>query len=140
MTTSNGGYARASFDIARLYGEQGELWVVDLLDHLRTHSPLIEVKRKSRHDDEFFIEFEKLSYGKWVPSGIAVTEASVWFYVIDDLSIAAVFPTDQLRLAIKEAEQTPYRQPLTSNSATQRTKGWVLSMRQIISAKKQETA
>lgn len=124
-------YARASFDIANAYGQQGEAWVTDVLHHLATGAGAVEVKRKSRQDATFYVEIEALRGGEWQPSGLSTTLATVWFFVVNDTGCAAVFTTERLKDAVRRAHARGRHRTVTE-SATQPTRGFLLSWGDIL--------
>jgi hypothetical protein len=84
------------FDIDREYGEEGEEIVRRFL---RLSKDQIEVKRKRCIDDLFYVEHEHDpgARGRYRPSGIAITRADYFVYVIADTGILVCFPTEFLR-------------------------------------------
>lgn len=91
------GYEPA-FDMDRQYGEEGEGTVRDVLG-LRAHR--IEVKRKSYVDEQFYVEWEHDPgrRGRYKPSGLQVTKAAYWAYVVGDTGLIVLVPTVLLRQA-----------------------------------------
>lgn len=101
MTTK----AEPRFDIDLKYGVGGEVQVQQLLDWVVSGNGLVEVKRKRILDLWFFVEThcDKGRHGTYQPSGISVTTASTWFFVLGDSGITVSFPTDVLRAMLNDA-------------------------------------
>lgn len=86
------------FDLDSEYGRQGEMFVQDVAEAIR--SQRVEVKRDARWagTGNLFIEYECLKVsGRWEKSGIAITDASVWAFVLGDTETAIFIPTELLR-------------------------------------------
>ncbi len=63
------------------------------------------MKRKRYLDSEFYVELRQDPGGtgtRWKPSGLSVTEAEFWVYVIADTGLMLWFPTEYLRWVIRE--------------------------------------
>lgn len=90
----------SSFDLDFGYGRKGE----QLVDELLTGGRTVEVKRDRKwfKTNNLYIETE--CYFKkteaWAPSGLNVTEASYWAFVLQESTL--IVPTDVLRYAVKE--------------------------------------
>jgi hypothetical protein len=87
------------WDIDRETGEVGEDTVRALLGN---HN--FEVKRKSRVDDTLYIELEQDPGAKdcWQPSGLNVTKAEYWAFVVNDTGVVLFFPTALLKRVVPE--------------------------------------
>ena len=123
-------FADERFDVSLTFGQDGEhevqrLFGVDAAD--------IEVKRSTRNDSTFYIEVQKFSYGQWVPSGINKTEATHWALTGPTLSWTWVVKTDVLKDAVLAAIEAG-RTPITNYSGTQNTKGYLVTIDQMIEA------
>jgi hypothetical protein len=74
------------------------------VDELLTGGRTVEVKRDRKwfKTNNLYIEtecfFQKI--GDWAPSGLGVTEASYWAFVLQESTL--IVPTDALRYAVKE--------------------------------------
>lgn len=90
--------ANSDFDIDFRFGKDGEDTVANILS-----VETVEVKR----DDKWFstgnLYIETECYynrsNSWQPSGLSVTKASHWAFVLDDLVI--MFPTDKLKKVVE---------------------------------------
>lgn len=97
MTT---GY-QPSFDTDVEYGEDGETIARDVLRWTFDRSVKVETKRKRRLDDYLYVELQHNPRGAgWRDSGLNVTKADLWAYVVGDSGIVLYFPTDLLRWVI----------------------------------------
>jgi hypothetical protein len=96
------GKAEPRFDIDLQYGRQGELQIADYLTWLSDGNGRIEVKRKRYLDLNFYVEThaDKGRTGIYRPSGISVTTADAWAFVIAETGIALIVPTDDLRAVL----------------------------------------
>lgn len=87
------------FDIDLQYGKQGEMQVGELLDWITEPDGKMEVKRKRILDHRVYVEThcDKGRRGIYKPSGISVTTACVWSFVVADTGIVLTIPTNFLR-------------------------------------------
>ena len=108
---------------------EAEVEVMHIFDRITR----VECKRSSRNDLTFFIEVAKFSYGDWVPSGLNKTQATEWALFGPTLAWEVFVKTDLLRQAVRRAYATGKR-PITTKSATQDTRGYLLSLDEIITA------
>ena len=92
--------SKSSFDLDFGYGRKGE----QLVDELLTGGRTVEVKRdrKWAKTNNLYIEtecfFKKIE--DWAPSGLGVTEAAYWAFVLEESTL--IVPTDALRWCVKE--------------------------------------
>jgi len=120
----------SSFDLDFEFGQYGETLVEELL----TNGKTVEVKRDRRWKDTHNVYVETECYfvkrNGWFPSGLEVTEASYWAFVLED---AVVFvPTDALKYAV-----TKYGEEITCNIPPNKSKGFLLTVPQILKAVKE---
>ena len=101
--------AEPRFDLDYKYGRQGELQVADFLNWLASGNGRVEVKRKRILDFELYIETEcdKGRTGYFEPSGINVSEAEAYAFVVADTGISLVIPTQLLKKAIRHRSARP---------------------------------
>jgi len=101
------------FDIDYEYGRQGELFVTSIRKAMQEDR--VEVKRDGRFADtgNLYVEFACRKRAGWAPSGIAVSTAEAWSFVLGDSEVALTLSTDLLkdvcRMAYRQgrvAEQT----------------------------------
>jgi len=99
------GRAEPRFDIDYAWGREAECQIEQLLRWIANGDPTVEVKRKSVLDLYFYIEThcDKGRRGEYVPSGISVTTAKAWGFVIGDTGLSVFFPTDSLRMMLDDA-------------------------------------
>ena len=90
------------FDLDRDYGEDGEDTVRRVLG---LSGSRIEVKRKRREDDQFFLELRHAPgrRGDWQASGLNVTAAEYWAFLVGDTGVIVLAPTALLRLLVGRA-------------------------------------
>jgi hypothetical protein len=81
------------------YGNQGELLIKDFLAQVANGHGRVEVKRKSYLDHRIYVEThcDKGRTGNYQPSGISVSQADVWCFVIADTGIHIAVPSALLR-------------------------------------------
>jgi len=98
------GKAEPRFDIDATYGGQGELQIADYLTWLAEGNGRIEVKRKRYLDLNFYVEThcDKGRRGIFQPSGISVSTAAAWAFVIGETGISIIIPTDELRSMLND--------------------------------------
>lgn len=94
------------FDIDMARGAQGELLVLDICKMLAAGNGNIEVKRDAWfvHSQRFYVERECQGRdGVWRKSGIDVTKAKLWAFVMGAHPGIAIFETAWLRRAMELA-------------------------------------
>lgn len=91
--------AEPRFDLDLTYGKAGEALVGTFIEWIATGSGKVEVKRKRILDLQFYIEThcDKGRKGHFAESGILVTTAEAWVFVIGDTNISVIVPTTVLR-------------------------------------------
>ena len=122
--------AFSSFDIDFGYGQEGERLVEELL----TGGHTVEVKRDRRWKDthNIYIETECYFVNKngWAPSGLMVTEANYWAFVLE--SVILFIPTDALRYAVKN-----FGSEIQCDIPPNKSKGFLLTVPQLLKANKE---
>lgn len=99
-----------------------------------TDGKTVEVKRDRRWKDTHNVYVETSCYfvkrNGWFPSGLMVTEASYWAFVLEE---AVLFiPTDALRYAVKK-----YGSEISCEIPPNKSKGYLLTVPQILKAVKE---
>jgi hypothetical protein len=91
--------AEPRFDLDVKKGEQGELLIGTYLDWIAAGNGRVEVKRKGYYDLAFYVEThcDKGRAGVYQPSGISITTAHAWAFVIAGSDISLIVPTEHLR-------------------------------------------
>jgi hypothetical protein len=84
-----------SWDLDYEVGRQGELFVVRIADAVRDGRHEVKTDERAIETQRVYLECQCLYRGEWKPSGIATTEADVWWHVIGECVIAA--PTYRVR-------------------------------------------
>ena len=118
---------KSSFDLDFGYGRKGE----QLVDELLTGGRTVEVKRdrKWAKTNNLYIEtecfFKKIE--DWAPSGLGVTEAAYWAFVLEESTL--IVPTDALRYAVKE-----FGREITCNIPPNISKGFLITVDDLMSA------
>lgn len=84
------------FDIDYDVGEQGELYVLRVIDSLKS-GERVEVKtdEMAEKTGNVYVEYACQYRGEWKPSGIATTDAAIWSFVIGEAVVVA--QTDRLK-------------------------------------------
>lgn len=105
MTTSK---ARPEWDLDYSFGKEGEQLLAEFLDWVITGNLKVEVKRKRYLDHKIYVEThcDKGRTGLFAPSGINVTTAQVWAFVIGQTGVHIALPTEVLREAINDPSAT----------------------------------
>lgn len=121
----------ARWDIDRPYGEEAENLVRRLLSVSK-----VEVKRDRRTQDtgNLFIE---VSGNRGEPSGVIVTEASHWVYVIDqrdgiENSVAIIIPVQKLKDAVARKQA----QGFTTFSSEEGASGYLIPVKELVPCEK----
>jgi hypothetical protein len=96
--------AEPRFDLDLAWGQQGELQIAEFLEWIAKGNGRVEVKRKRYIDLDFYVEThcDKGRTGRYEPSGISISTAHAWAFVIGDTGIAVIVPADELRAALTE--------------------------------------
>ena len=112
------------FDLDRRYGEEGET----LVEGWRRGS--VEVKHKTYLDFKLYVELEQnpRRSGIWKPSGLRVTTADYWDFVIGDTGVVVAIPTARLRLAVARGAGRPAETTHGDNP----TRGRLIDLRELI--------
>jgi len=89
------------FDIDVEWGTQGELFVTDLVEAIKTGS--IEVKNDAKFErtGNVFVEYRCQRRDGWQLSGIATTKADFWAFVLHNNVTAVIVRTDKLKDAVR---------------------------------------
>ena len=118
---------KSSFDLDFGYGRKGE----QLVDELLTGGRTVEVKRDRKwfKTNNLYIEtecfFQKV--GDWAASGLGVTEASYWAFVLEESTL--IIPTNVLRWCVKE-----FGREITCNIQPNISKGYLITVDDLMSA------
>ncbi|MGI8682036.1 MAG: hypothetical protein ACR2JO_07890 [Mycobacteriales bacterium] len=72
------------WDIDLAAGQQGELFVADLIKSLASGSASVEVKTDEAvaKTGNVYVEYQCLRSGQWHDSGISATQADLWAFVL----------------------------------------------------------
>jgi hypothetical protein len=94
-----GKHAGHDFAFDLKYGQEGEEAVIANLLDIRDGNGKVEVKRKRKRDITVYVEVEQRKIGTscYVPSGISTTEASNWFFVVDETGCSFSAPVQRIR-------------------------------------------
>lgn len=94
------------WDIDNSYGQEGELLVGDIIEGIK-HGR-VEVKRDwmFHKTGNLYVEYECYRQGGWHKSGVAITEAETWVFVLGDSNVAICISTDRLKTIARQC----YRQ------------------------------
>jgi len=115
----------SSFDLDLGYGKDGENLVEELLTHGRT----IEVKRDRRWSEtgNIYIEVEcwYQRTNSWEPSGLSVTEAEYWAFVLEQ-SVFMV-PTHILRLVVEQ-----FGRKISCSIPPNESKGYLITVNDLL--------
>jgi len=130
--------AEPRFDIDVSYGGQGELQIGEFLTWIAAGNGRVEVKRKRYLDLNFYVETQcdKGRRGEYAPSGISVSTASAWAFVIGDLGLSLIFPTDLLRQMLDD----PSTKDTEERDGSCPTKGKLVSLAVLLYRHRQRQA
>jgi hypothetical protein len=117
----------SSFDLDFGYGRKGE----QLVDELLTGGRTVEVKRDRKwfKTNNLYIETECyfVKTEAWAPSGLGVTEAAYWAFVLQESTL--IVPTDVLRFAVKE-----YGREIKCEIPPNLSKGYLITVDDLMTA------
>jgi hypothetical protein len=124
------------FDVDWRYGvtEGGEALVRYVLGEVDAGSVRIEVKRKRLADWKFYVELEHDPgrKGRYIPSGLSISEAALWWFVIADTGISHVTPAAVVRTAVERN----YGHPAEERDGSCPTRGRLLDFFDLLNAAK----
>lgn len=124
------------YDISWRYGvtEGGEALVRQICGEIDAGKVHIEVKRKRRIDGKFYVELEHDPgrRGRYIPSGLSVTEADFWAFAVADAGLVLMIRTTLLRVALERN----YGLPAHETDGTCPTRGRLLDMWDLLNASK----
>jgi len=127
------------FDLDMARGSQGELFVKDLQRMLAEKTGQIEVKTDAWfvHTNRLYIERECLHRdGVWRKSGIDVTKAKLWAFVLGKHPGALIFETEWIRRAmVISASDSPKNLEAKCTYGQNPTRGVYVYVSQIIRAR-----
>lgn len=119
----------SAFDLDFSFGRAGEGLVEELLNGGKT----VEVKRDRRwHEtNNLYIELScwYMSSQSWEPSGLSVTQASHWAFVLEESVF--IIPTDVLKLAIQK-----YGREITCDIPPNKSKGRLITVEHLLAETK----
>jgi len=117
----------SSFDLDFSYGKGGE----NLVEQLLTYGRTVEVKRDRKwwSTNNVYIEVEcwYLSSQSWEPSGLSVTKADYWAFVLEKGVV--MIPTDHLHYAVKN-----FGRQITCEIPPNRSKGFLITVEDLLTA------
>lgn len=117
----------SSFDLDFTYGREGE----NLVEQLLTGGKTVEVKRDRKwwSTNNVYIEVEcwYLSSQSWEPSGLSVTKADYWAFVLEKGVV--MIPTDHLHYAVKN-----FGRQITCEIPPNRSKGFLITVEDLLTA------
>lgn len=115
----------SAFDLDFSFGRAGESLVEELLNGGKT----VEVKRDRRWHETNNVYIELMcwyqSSQSWEPSGLSVTEASHWAFVLEESVF--IIPTNILRLAVNK-----YGREITCEIPPNKSKGRLITIENLL--------
>lgn len=117
----------SSFDLDFTYGKGGE----NLVEQLLTYGRTVEVKRDRKwwSTNNVYIEVEcwYLSSQSWEPSGLSVSKADYWAFVLEKGVV--MVPKDHLEYAVKK-----FGREITCEIPPNRSKGFLITVEDLLTA------
>jgi len=117
----------SSFDLDFNYGKGGE----KLVEQLLTQGKTVEVKRDRMwwSTNNVYVEVEcwYLSSQSWEPSGLSVTKAEYWAFVLEKGVV--MIPTDHVHYAVKK-----FGREITCEIPPNRSKGFLITVEDLLIA------
>jgi hypothetical protein len=122
------------FDHDYQFGAQGQLLIDGLMEGIRNGSVRVETKRKSIPDLLLFVEtsHDPGRTGTYIPSGLSVSTADYWAFVIAATGMVVWIPSARLRRAV-ELKYGTYKDAGQNGSCP--TRGWVIHLAAVMSAR-----
>lgn len=120
------------FDIDYKAGEQGQLWVADVIDAMQSDRGEIKTDEKALLTKNAYFEWACQYRGQFELTGIAHTKAEVWCHVIGDVIVIA--PKDVVLAAVRRyyAKGDWYHRNQTRGSHP--TKGVIIPLSELLLA------
>lgn len=91
-----------NWDIDKKVGDQGELFVRRIVTGLESGSIEVKTDEKARLTGNVFVEFRCRYRGRYEKSGLAVTTAEFWAFVVGINSMAIIVSVELLKDLCKE--------------------------------------
>jgi hypothetical protein len=117
----------SDFDLDLSYGQEGEVLVRELL----TGGQTIEVKRDRRWKDtgNLYVEIEcyYTAIAEWKPSGLRVSQAHYWAFVLEEGVI--MVPRETLFYAVKS-----YGRPIECKIEPNLSRGYLITVNDLLTA------
>lgn len=85
------------FDIDYERGSQGEMFTRSIIDAMARDRVEVKQDGRIRETGNVYLEYECLRRGKYVPSGLATSEAECWVFVIEGGDVLIAIPTEKLK-------------------------------------------
>lgn len=120
------------YDIDYEAGRQGEFFVVDIIEALTSERVEVKTDLMSQETGNVYVEYECLKRGKYVPSGIAVTEAPLWVFVLECGELAVVISTSRLKELAGDAYRNGRKRECKKGSHP--TRGVVIPLTMLVKA------
>ncbi len=95
------------WDIDYQIGIQGEMWASDLREALQNGSVEVKNDKEFIKTGNIYVEYECKRGGIYQPSGIKVTTALAWMFVLVEGAFGLVFATDTLIQTARNAYRDP---------------------------------
>ena len=99
--------AEPRFDIDYKVGRQGELWVVSIREAMQNGRVEVKTDEIWNGTGNIYVEYACLKRGKYRKSGLSVTTADIWVFVLREPELAIVFETETLKKLCKTAFEDP---------------------------------
>lgn len=119
------------WDIDYESGRQAEIWVSDLRESLLSDSIEVKHDRKSADTGNIYLEYECLKRGKWCKSGIAVSTARLWVFVLVKDEFAIVITTERLKALARNSYKNVKRRK-EERDGSHPTKGVVIPISELV--------
>jgi hypothetical protein len=120
---------KSSFDLDFSFGREGE----ELVEQLLTKGKRVEVKRDRKWQDTGNVYIETACFftkkNEWAPSGLAVTEAEYWAFVLK--TTVLMISTQVLQFAVQT-----YGKDITCQIPPNLSKGYLVKVVDLIEATK----
>lgn len=128
------GIDRNKWDISLRHGEEQEALVKWALVGVQTGRTEVKCDSRARSTGNLYVEYQQGGSGRWRKSGIAVTAADIWAFVIPDPLLVLLVETSRLKDMARQARAAG-RKAETRHQGDMPTRGALVPIDSIVGAR-----